>query len=98
MPYGPYASTGWVPAQKNNGLAIASMVCGICAFAVCQLVAIPGLILGIRARRQIRESNGAETGDAFALTGIVLSAIGLALLVVIVAIYAIFIGVAVSSG
>ena len=74
------------------------MVCGILAFAFCQLLAIPGLILGLRARRQIRESQGAETGDAFALAGIILSAIGLVLLVAVVVIYALFIGVAVSSG
>jgi hypothetical protein len=95
-PYGPYAYGGWSP-PSNNGLAVASMVCGILAFVFCQVLAIPGLILGLRARRQIRESQGAETGDVFALAGIILSAIGLVLLVAVVVIYALFIGVAVSG-
>lgn len=96
-PYGPYAYAGWAP-PKNNGLAIAAMVCGICGFAVCQLCAIPALILGIRARRQIRESGGAEQGDAFALAGIILGGVGLALLVGLVVLYAVIIIAAASSG
>lgn len=96
--YGPYAYGGGYAPPRNNGLAVASLVCGICAFVVCQIVAIPGLILGLRARRQIRESGGAETGDAFALAGIVLSAIGLFLLVALVVVYAAIIIVAANAG
>ena len=96
-PYGPYACGAWAP-PKNNGLAIAAMVCGICGFVLCQLCAIPALILGIRARRQIRESQGAEQGDAFALAGIILGGVGIALLVAIIAFYVVFFGVFVAAG
>ena len=96
-PYGPYAYGAYAP-PKNNGLAVASMVLGICGFVLCQIFAIPGLFLGLRARRQIRESNGTETGDAFALAGIILSGIGVALLVLIVIVYGLFFGLAFTSG
>ncbi len=82
-----YAPQGWGPGYgyappKTNGLAIASLVCALGAFVVCPLVAVVGLVLGIMARRQIRDSNGAETGDGLALAGIIIGAIGTALAVV----------------
>lgn len=96
-PYGPYAYGAWAP-PKNNGLAIAALVFGICGFVLCQIFAIPALILGLRARRQIRESQGAEQGDGLALAGVILGGAGIALLVAIIGFYVLIIGVTVASG
>ncbi len=65
-------------------------MCGICAFVVCPLVAVAGLITGMRARRQIRESNGAEDGDGLALAGLIVSGLGLLYMVAMIAFFTIF--------
>jgi hypothetical protein len=62
---------------KTNGMAVASLVLGILGF-ICFLGAICGgvaIILGISARKKIRESGGAEKGDGLALAGIILGAV-----------------------
>ena len=56
---------------------IASLVCGILGF-ICFLGAILGgvaIILGVSARRKIKESGGAETGDGLALAGIIIGSV-----------------------
>ncbi len=64
-PYGaPY---GVVP--KTNGLAIASLVTSLVCFGFI------GLILGIVAKNQIKNSNGTQTGDGMATAGIIIGAI-----------------------
>lgn len=52
-------------APQTNGMAIAALVLSI----VC--CGPLGVILGFIARKQIRESNGAQTGDGLALAGII---------------------------
>ncbi|MGV9795604.1 MULTISPECIES: DUF4190 domain-containing protein [unclassified Gordonia (in: high G+C Gram-positive bacteria)] len=72
----PAAGAPGYPAQaKNNPLAIASLVCSIVGLVCCGLTAIVGLVLGIVARKQIKESNGTQTGDGMALAGIIIGAI-----------------------
>ena len=61
------------PPRGTNGFAIASL---ICAFVCAPL----GLVFGIMARNQIRQSG--EDGDGLALAGIIVSAVSLALVVV----------------
>ena len=74
--------------QQSNGLAIASMVLGIasCAmlvFGCClwfvAIVSIPlgitGLVLGVRAKNQAKETG---SGKGMAKAGIILSIVGLA--------------------
>ena len=85
-PYGPYAYGAYSP-PTTNGLAIASMVCGIVGLAFCQVFAIAGLIMGIIARRQIRDAEGSQTGGAFALTGIITSAIAIGFMVLLLLFY-----------
>ena len=64
-PYGaPY---GMVP--KTNGLAIASLVTSLVCFGFI------GLILGIVASNQIKNSNGTQTGQGMATAGIIIGAI-----------------------
>ena len=71
---------------RTNSLAVTSLVLGVLSFIFCgPLSAIPGLITGFVARRQIRESNGTEQGDGLAVAGIATSAVGLAISVLAVA-------------
>ncbi len=70
---------------RTNPLAVTSLVLGVLSFVLCgPLSAIPGLVTGFMARRQIRESNGAEQGDGLAVAGIATSAVGLAISVLAV--------------
>jgi hypothetical protein len=66
--------------QKTNGLAIASLVCGIVAAMFASLL-IGGLavVFGAVARRKISRSNGGLKGNGMALAGIILGAVGVIL-------------------
>lgn len=86
-PYGPYAYGAYAPPQ-NSGLAVASMVCGIIGLVFCQIFCVPALIMGFVARRQIRDSQGTQTGDAFAIAGIVLGGLAALFLVLVILFYA----------
>jgi Domain of unknown function (DUF1707)/Domain of unknown function (DUF4190) len=92
---------GWMPStpppvylpvttglQRTNGMAVASLVCGISAFPLSFLLlgpipAIAAIILGHRARRQIRRTG--EAGAGAALAGALLGylCVGLFVLVII---------------
>lgn len=77
-PYGP-------PQRRTNGLAIASMVCGIvgCFYGIPAIVAI---VLGFVARNQIKQNP--QEGAGMALAGIILGfvwiALGIAFIVLVV--------------
>lgn len=86
-PYGypvQYGAAG-VPAQRNNGLALASMICGIAGLVlmwVCGIgfaPAVAALIMGFVARGQINQSGGMEGGSGMALTGIITGGIAVLL-------------------
>jgi hypothetical protein len=70
QPYAPYP-----PAPPTNGLAIASLVCGVATFAV-GLSFIPAIICGHIARRQ----TGGQ-GAGLALAGLILGYVGGALMI-----------------
>jgi uncharacterized protein DUF4190/HAAS domain-containing protein len=67
------------PVPETNGLAIASLLFGI--FWLGGIGSLAALVLGYRARREIRRSAGGQRGSSLATTGIVLGWIGVALLV-----------------
>jgi Domain of unknown function (DUF4190) len=70
------AATG----ARTNGFAIASLVLGIAgAYGVTAILA---LIFGYRARREIDESNGQQTGRGLAVAGIVLGWVGIGLFLI----------------
>lgn len=69
-------------APKTNVLAIVSLVAGILGvFFFGSLIAV---ICGHIARGQIRDSQGQETGDGLAVTGLVLGYLMLVLTILIV--------------
>ena len=82
--------------QKNNTLAIVSLVCGIASLVLCGCVAgIPAIICGYYAKKQIAEGKGG--GATLAKVGMILGIISIALTVVVLIIYAIF-GAALIAG
>jgi hypothetical protein len=76
--------TGVPPVARTNGLAIASLACGIGQFAFGPLATIPAIVLGHMARSQIRRTG--EQGAVLALAGLLLGwgavILGIVLLVV----------------
>jgi hypothetical protein len=78
QPATPAYSAG--PKTGTNGLAIASLVCGIVGcFTVTAIVAI---VLGFVARNQIEQSGGTQQGSGMALAGIILGFIWVGLVFV----------------
>lgn len=89
----PGARVGPVPRRApspTNGLAIASLACGVAQFAFGPLPTIPAIVLGHMARHQIKRTG--EQGAGMALAGLllgwaavilgVLAVLGIALIVV----------------
>lgn len=72
------------PLRRTNGSAAGAMVCGLLTPLTWGLSAIPAVILGHKARAEIRRND--ERGDGMALTGLVLGwiAIGAWCLVMLV--------------
>ena len=84
----PQPDPAWpVPAmaqERTSGLAIAALACGLGQLLVGFPAGIAAIILGHKARRQIRQTG--EQGDGMALTGLILGyvgTVGLAVLVVL---------------
>ena len=57
------AAAAVTPAAKTNGLALASLACGFAQFLFGPPVAVPAIVLGHLARRQIKRT--AEQGAAW---------------------------------
>lgn len=74
-------------AGHTNGLAIASLACGLGQFAFGPVATIPAIVLGHLARKQIRRTG--EAGGGLALAGLVLGWVAL-----IMGILAVVIGLA----
>jgi Domain of unknown function (DUF4190) len=85
QPYPPYQQPylPYPPAPPTNGLAIASLVCGVGTFVI-GLSFIPAIICGHIARGQIRRTG--EQGGGLALAGLILGYVGGALFIVLVAV------------
>jgi hypothetical protein len=91
----PSAPQGYPPppaTPRQNGLAVASLVLGIVSLACSQCItALPGVILGHIALRQIRASGGTETGEGMAIGGLVCGYISIGITVLVVLVYVLFI-------
>jgi hypothetical protein len=73
---------------KNNGMAIASLICAIGGIFFLGIPSILGIIFGFVARSQIERSDGAQTGSGLALAGIIVGfcVVAIGILIVIFAI------------
>ncbi len=74
-----------MPVRRSNGLAVASLVCA-CGGFLFFVPAVLGIIFGFIARSQIRQSNGAQSGDGLAVAGIIVGFAWIALFVIVFAI------------
>jgi hypothetical protein len=98
QPYGPYGYGPGFP-RVRNGKAIAALWTGIgtlvltfcCGAGVLGLVPI---VLGVKARSEIRASGGQQDGDGMALTGIITGAVAVLLSLAVIAV----IVIAIASG
>ena len=81
LPAGPFAVACYPPPQPRlpmfNSLAVASLICGLAELPTLGLTALPAVVYGTRARRQIRETG--ERGDGLAVAGLVLGWTAIAL-------------------
>ena len=97
QPYGGYPQQGYGggpspygPAPKTSGKATTSLVLGVVSM-ICAgfLTGIPAIVLGLGARKDIRNSQGRTGGDGLALggiiTGIIGTIIGLAVVAIVIA-------------
>lgn len=76
---GPAPVYGMAP--KTNGKAVTSLVLGILSLVSCgPFTGIPAIILGTRARAEIRQAAGAEDGEGLATAGSITGWIGTILL------------------
>lgn len=93
---------GHQPPQQS-GLAIASLVTGILGtvlglcgffgfFGVVGIIGLGGIICGALAKKEIRRSGGAKTGDGMALAGIITGSIGVAIALANVALFVVVVG------
>jgi hypothetical protein len=83
-PYGP--AYGQIPVAKTNGMAIASMVLGICGILFCfcygfgLLPGAVGAILGHVSMKQIKDRG--EQGRGMALAGVITGWVAVALVII----------------
>jgi len=91
--------------RETNGMAIASLVCGILGWTVLPVLAscaasCAAIVLGHVAKVQIRDSRGAVGGDGLATAGLVLgySSLGIAVAGVVVAIVLSILGIVLPFG
>ena len=89
--YGQQPPYGGQPAP-THGSATTALVLGILSLVVCAPLGIPAFIIGRRAEREVQASGGNLAGEGLAKAGwilgliaMILMALGLVLLIVLVA-------------
>jgi Domain of unknown function (DUF1707)/Domain of unknown function (DUF4190) len=94
LPVGPvpWPVAAYQPPAGTNSMAIASMVLGVAEFFTAGLTAIPAVICGHIARRQMRQTS--QRGDALATSGLVLGYMAIIFWSILIA--AALVGVAIS--
>lgn len=71
---------GFPAPPRTDGLAVASLVCGLAGFVACGIPSVVGLVLGLVSLRRIGRSGGRLAGRGMAITGVVLGIVWLALI------------------
>ena len=84
-------ATAMTPVEKTNELAIASLACGLAQFMSGPVLAIPAIVFGHVARRQIKRTG--EQGADLALAGVILGWAALILTIVLIVGLAMSVGV-----
>lgn len=88
----PYAQPQYAPSRNTNGLAIASLVCGVLGFSTCGVTSILAIIFGHISLSQIarNDEDGRGLGIAGLVLGYVAVAIGVIILLIIISFSASF--------
>jgi hypothetical protein len=86
--YGPYGYQGYRPAR--NGKATAAMWTGIGTLVLTfccggGILGVVPIVLGVKARKEIRAGGGQQEGDGMALAGIITGTIAIVLSLVVIA-------------
>jgi hypothetical protein len=84
VPYGypgaaPYPPGYGFAQPKNDGLAIAALVCSLTGIFTCGITGILAVIFGFISRSRIKKSNGSLIGGGMALAGIIIGFVFVAL-------------------
>jgi Domain of unknown function (DUF4190) len=103
-PYGGYPPAGSYPPPYGgypappgtNGLAIASLVVSLASPLLCSLLSIVGIVLGVVALNQIKQTG--QQGRGLALGGIIVGIVLIVLTIVVIIVYIAYLSSAVSSG
>jgi hypothetical protein len=77
------------PVTTTNGLAVASLACGLAQFMFGPLPTIPAIVLGHAARHQIKRTG--EQGAGMALAGLLLGWAAVALGIIVILGLAVFV-------
>jgi len=83
QPAGPAAPAG---RPKTSGLALTSLICGICTIVLCPLFFLfmfPAIICGHVALSKIKQSQGALTGGGQALAGLIMGYLGIVMIPIV---------------
>lgn len=96
MPYPPYSVYPPYPPypapRKTSTWAIASIVCSAAGLAGFQAIAaIPGIIFGHLALKEIKNSGNTLDGHGMAVAGLVIGYISLAISILLVGLYLLFV-------
>ena len=89
LPAGPlvgpprYPVVGYAPRPPLNSTAVGALTCGLAVFLTMGLTGIPAIVLGYRARREVRATG--QRGDGMALAGMILGWAGVALVAIVIA-------------
>ncbi|MFR9754038.1 DUF4190 domain-containing protein [Nocardia sp. 004] len=86
-PYQPYGA----PARGTNGMSIAALVVSLSGFVTCGIGSIIGIILGVVALNQVKQSG--EEGRGMALAGIWIG-VGVIVLGILYFVLILFVGAA----
>jgi hypothetical protein len=71
------------PQSKEQGLAIASLVCGVLSFLCCSVfTGIPAIVLGLMALNKEKSDPNRYGGKGMAIGGIILGALSVVLLAI----------------
>ena len=93
---GARVSSPYPPMRGTNGLAVASLACGVGQLILGPLATVPAIVLGHMARHQIKRTG--EDGAGMALAGLLMGWAAVALAVFLVLLVAVAFGVSSRHG
>jgi hypothetical protein len=98
-PYGGYPPPtygGYQAPAGTNGLAIASLTVSLASPLLCSLLSIVGIVLGVVALNQIKQTG--QQGRGLALAGIIVGTVLVVLTIIVIVVYLAFVASAIKNG